>query len=85
MPPEYLNWIVTDSGETIPGDPNPRYVGGTARAVLETIQNLLPTGQALQYMRMQIAHPARLLLYSLIDTAAFTAVGFALFRKKDLK
>lgn len=85
MHPEYLNWVVTETGETIPGEPNPRYVGGTARAVLETIQDLLPTGQSLQYMRADVAHPVRLPLYSLIDIAASTAIGAALFRRKDIK
>ena len=85
MHPEYLNWVVTEAGETIPGDPNPRYVGGMERAVLETLQDLLPTGQSLQYMRAEAAHPERLPLYSLIDFAAFTAIGAALFRKKDLR
>ena len=85
MHPEYLNWVVTEAGEMIPGDPNPRYVGGMERVVLETIQDLLPTGQSLQYMRAEVAHPARLPLYSLIDVTAFTAIGAALFRRKDLK
>lgn len=85
MHPEYLNWVVTETGETIPGEPNPRYVGGTARVVLESIQDLLPTGQSLQYMRADVAHPVRLPLYSLIDIAAFTATGAALFRRKDVK
>lgn len=85
MRPEYLSWEVTEAGEMIPGDLNPRYVGGTARVVLETIQDLLPTGQSLQYMRADAAHPARLPLYSLIDVIAFTTIGAALFRKKDLK
>ena len=31
MHPEYLNWVVTEAGEMIPGDPNPRYVGGMER------------------------------------------------------
>ena len=85
MHPEYMSMEVTDSGEIIPGEPNPRYVGGTARVVLETLHDLLPTGQSLQYMRAEVAHPARLPLYSLIDIAAFTAIGAALFRRKDLK
>lgn len=85
MHPEYMSMEVTDSGEIIPGEPNPRYVGGVKRQVLETLQDLLPTGQSLQYMRVDVTHPARLPLYSLIDIATFTAVGLALFRRKDLK
>lgn len=84
MHPEYLSMEVTDFGEVIPGDPNPRYVGGAKRQVLETLQDLLPTGQSLQYMRVQVEHPERLPLYSLFDTAVLTAAGAALFRKKDL-
>ena len=85
MHPEYLFTEITDTGEIIHGDPNPRYVGGMARKVLETLHDLLPTGQSLQYMRVDVANPARLPLYSLIDVAAFTAIGAALFRRKDLK
>lgn len=85
MHPEYMSMEVTDSGEIIPGEPNPRYVGGAARDVLETLHDLLPTGQSLQYMRADVAHPARLPLYSLVDILVFTAAGATLFRKKDLK
>lgn len=85
MPPEYLNWEVTETGKMIPGEPNPHYVGGAERAALEAIYDLLPTGQSLQYMRVETAHPERLPLYSLAVTALSTAVGIALFRKKDLK
>lgn len=85
MHPEYLNWEVTEIGEMIPGEPNPRYVGGAERAALEAVFDLLPTGQSLQYMRVDAAHPARLPLYSLIDVIAFTTIGAALFRRKDLR
>ena len=85
MHPEYMSMEVTDSGDIIPGEPNPRYVGGAKRQVLETLQDLLPTGQSLQYMRAEVAHPARLPLYSLIDVVVLTAAGVPLFRRKDLK
>lgn len=85
MHPEYLSMEVTESGEVIPGEPNPRYVGGAKRQVLEALQDILPTGQSLQYMRAEVAHPERLPLYSLADTVVLTAAGIALFRRKDLK
>lgn len=85
MHPEYLSMRITAAGEVIPGGPNPLYVGGAARAALETLFDLLPTGQSLQYMRADVAHPIRLPLYSLAVAAAFSAAGAALFRKKDLK
>lgn len=89
MHPEYMGGgiTITDEGIEIPlePEPNPRYVGGAARAALEAAHDLLPTGQSLQYMRVDVAHPERLPLYSLINIVAFTAIGAALFRRKDLK
>lgn len=86
MHPEYMVTEITDSGEVIhDGDPNPRYVGGAKRQALETLYDLLPTGQSLQYMRVKVNHPVRLPLYSLVDTAALTALGAVLFRRKDIK
>ena len=85
MHPEYLSMEVLDSGEVIPGEPNPRYVGGAQREALETLYDILPTGQSLQYMRADAAHPERLPLYSLVVVLASTRAGVLLFRKKDLK
>lgn len=85
MHPEYLSYTVTDTGEIIPGEPNPLYVGGAKRAALETIYDLLPTGQSLQYMRVEATHPERLPLYSLAVAAASTGAGAAMFRRKDLR
>lgn len=83
--PEYMFTEITDSGEIIYGEPNPRYVGGAKRKAMENLLDMLPTGQSLQYMRVKVNDPARLSLYALADTAAFTALGAALFRRKDLK
>lgn len=85
MHPEYLSMRITASGEVIPGGPNPRYVGGAARAALETLFDLLPTGQSLQYMRADVIHPVRLLLCSLAIIVLSAGAGIALFRRKDLK
>lgn len=74
-----------DADEMIPGKPNPRYVGGAKRAALETIYDLLPTGQSLQYMHVEAAHPERLALYSLSVIVLSTGTGILLFRRKDLR
>lgn len=88
----YLTHLITgaavsalDAGEMIPGKPNPRYVGGAKRAALETIYDLLPTGQSLQYMHVEAAHPERLALYSLSVIVLSTGTGILLFRRKDLR
>lgn len=83
--PEYMFTEITDSGEIIYGDPNPRYVGGTKREALENLLDLLPTGQSIQYMRVKVNDPARLTLYALVDTTALTALGAILFQRKNLK
>lgn len=59
--------------------------GGAARTVLEAIYDLSPVGQSLQYLWMEAANPARLAPYSLVISAAATAVGLTLFQRKDLK
>ena len=65
--------------------PNPRYVTGTKRAVLEVAYDLLPTGQAFQISNNECAHPARLPAFSLLLTLATSAAGALLFRRRDLK
>ena len=65
--------------------PNPRYVTGTKRAVLEVIYDILPTGQAFQISNNECAHPARLPAFSLLLTLVTSAAGALLFRRRDLK
>ncbi len=65
--------------------PNPRYVTGAKRAVLEVIYDILPTGQAFQISENECAHPARLPAFSLLLTLVASAAGAILFRRRDLK
>ena len=77
--------LVVD-GEVVFGtEPNPLYLRGAEREVYQALDDLLPYGQALQYMTFSAAHPERLPLYSLAVTALSTVAGIALFRRKDLK
>lgn len=71
--------LVTDT------EPNPLYLRGVKREVYQALNDLLPYGQALQYMTFTAAYPERLPPYSLAVAALSTAAGIALFRKKDLK
>ncbi|MCQ4637714.1 ABC transporter permease [Anaerovorax odorimutans] len=87
-PPTYEGYSFTNdsgvvqSGETIP---NPRYVSGTKREVYETVLEILPTGQALEYASMGAAHTWRMSLYSLAITVITTGAGILVFRRKDIK
>lgn len=84
--PEFRDTIpLVVDGEVVFGtEPNPLYLRGAAREVYQVLDDLIPYGQALQYMTFSAAHPERLPLYALADTAALTAAGIALFRRKDL-
>ena len=81
------DYVMTENGMPIPGDPhpNPRYVAGTKRAVLEVIYDVLPTGQAFQISNNECARPARLPAFSLLLTLVTSAIGAILFRRRDLK
>ncbi len=81
------DYVMTENGMPIPGDPhpNPRYVTGTKRAVLEVIYDILPTGQAFQISNNECAHPARLPAFSLLVALVTSAAGALLFRRRDLK
>lgn len=73
-------------GEYIPGEyiPNPAYLRGAARAIFEFFEEFLPTGQSFLISQLEVPHPLRLGLYSLLVTVLTTLVGILAFRKKDI-
>lgn len=64
---------------------NPYYVDGNARKFVTFCYDFFPGGQAIQIADLNVGHPYRLMLYSLLITGAGTITGLILFRKKDLK
>lgn len=82
------DYFVTANGElqVNHSEPNPDYVSGTKRQVYQFIVDALPTGPLLQ-----LASDAQLAGYTVpvaaavCETVLFTAVGCAVFKKKDLK
>lgn len=66
-------------------EPNPKYLEGTKREIVQTLYDINPGGQAIQCAGMTAVNPARLPLYSLGIAVLATATGCALFRKRDLK
>lgn len=65
--------------------PNPKYLEGTKRAVVQTIYDINPGGQAIQCAVLTAVNPWRLPLYSLAIIALSTGAGCVLLEKKDLK
>jgi len=68
-----------------PGEPNPYYVGGNARKVLEFLFHLSPGGQAAELSIADGSRPWVMPVYSGLVLIISTAGGLLLFKRKDLK
>lgn len=75
--------------------PNPQYIDGTPRVILEVLNDLLPSGQAMQLADAfdtdgmtdeNIANsPYKWMGYSLLVTFLISILGIILFQKKDIR
>ena len=75
--------------------PNPQYIDGTPRVILEILNDLLPSGQAIQLADAfdtegmtdeSIANASyRWMGYSSLITFLISVLGIALFRQKEIK
>lgn len=83
-------------------EPNPKYIGGTPRTVLQNIEMLIPYGAVIEYSEnvdpcfadynLTLSLPAERVeqlkimpIYSTIISVVVGLLGWALFRKKELK
>lgn len=66
-------------------EPNPLYVSGAVRRVLEAFLDFLPMGQTILMSDNAMEHPLRQLLFSGVFTMGTTAAGLLAFRRKDIK
>ncbi len=87
---EYIDnaFVMNEAGEFVKSDPipNPRYPTGVKRVVYQHILNLIPTGQMLQFGELSYTSDMLYLpLYALAVSALCTAIGFFLFRRKDIR
>lgn len=85
--PEYVTGFFMTDGEVTQGEPepNPLYVSGVKRDILETVNDVLPSGQMMQIEIGSLRSAELMPLYSLGVLAVTTAIGAAVFRRKDLK
>lgn len=65
--------------------PNPRYISGTLREVYGYLMDVLPSGQALLLAGSAFVHPALSLISSAAIMILVSALGAAVFGRKDLK
>ena len=85
--PEFSSGIVMtmDGMQMADPEPNPRYVTGAMRTVLEVVMDTLPSGQSALMTMTKIATPVRMLVCDVLVSICVTGAGLALFRRKDLK
>ncbi len=66
-------------------EPNPLYVAGFARLLLENFRDLLPTGPAILMTNAAIKNPGREIALALLLTVLLILAGARLFQKKNLR
>lgn len=64
--------------------PNPSYISGVQRTLYEMIYDLLPTGQLLQMYSLDFSRCIRWPVFSIVLFVVITAVGYFMFRKKNI-
>ncbi len=65
--------------------PNPRYLTGLQRDTFQFLVDFLPSGQTAQINELEVLHPYRLALYSLLIAAGTNLAGVWLFKRKDIQ
>jgi len=65
--------------------PNPNYLRGAARRVLEALDALLPSCHALRPLLHDMGYPVIQPLSAALWAAGLSALGLGLFRKKDIR
>lgn len=80
------SYTMGENGETAMEEmPNPKYLDGTKREVIQFLYDFIPGGQAIQCASLETVNLPLLPLYSFIIILSATCVGPLCFRKKDIK
>ena len=66
-------------------NPNPKYVDGALRTVLECTAEFFPTGNTVLFLNRMVVNPIREIALSLLFTLVTSLSGIFVFRKKDMK
>ncbi len=91
--PEYIetSFQMSLDGEIVQGDPipNPKYLRDTERDIYQLIHDIHPLGQMMQLVQLKIngsyvTHICIFIVCSILVNALATAVGYTLFRRKDI-
>ncbi len=77
--------MAKDGVEKLSPEPNPKYLQPAARKVYQFFLDLLPAGQGIQLVRLDVLHPFLIMLYSVMISIITTAAGIFNFKRKDIK
>lgn len=87
MQPEVVEKVFYTIGgemQAISG-PNPHYISGMTRTIYQFLMELLPTGQGVLLMELNVRNPYLYGAYSILLSLCVNLIGFGVFRKKDIK
>jgi len=88
MAPEMVSGAyVTEEGQFVISDPepNPGYVSGIKRDVMEFVVDVIPVGQSVVISDWTIERPVRMAVCSVVVTGVSLVGGVLAFNRKDLK
>lgn len=77
--------IGADGEATAAEVPNPQYLEGTKREVIQAMYDILPGGQAIQCAITDAVNLPLLPIYSVVIIVLSTGAGLFFFKRKDLK
>ncbi|MFR7475392.1 ABC transporter permease subunit [Frisingicoccus sp.] len=84
--PEIVDTAVSVNGNfSVEQMPNPMYLTGIKREIYQFFMDFLPSGQCAQLANLEVLHPYRIGIYSIVIIAVTNFLGLLLFNKKDIK
>lgn len=85
--PEMIYDYIQQGNEWVPGEPypNPNYVRGMKRSILEVLSRIIPICPSIQMDGGNLQRPVPDIIYALSSTAITLFLGCLGFRKKDIK
>lgn len=85
QPEMYEAISITNGESSLEMMANPNYISGIKREIYQFFMDFLPSGQCSQIGNLEVPHPFRMGIYSLLIIIVSNILGIFCFRKKDLK
>lgn len=65
--------------------PNPNYISGVKREIYQFLCDILPGGQVIQIVSLDVLHPYRMIVGDVVIMLVSTVAGMFFLNKKDIK